>query len=193
MLTLPEIVRSVYGVWRLARFDAIGMEWLDRTDEGFWRSFRVAILLIPVEIVMNVIAFSHRPFSQPLGYVIVCIGIGYVVSWTAYPVVSHPLIAALGRSERYAQYITAINWSSVVLAGAALLLGALSFIVTADVFDLFRFAYFVGWAVYHWFITRTALDLPAGPAAGLTLLELVVIIATSQVMMMMISTGAPAS
>lgn len=193
MLTIPEIVRSVYGVWRLARFDAIGMEWLDRTDEGFWRSFRVALLLVPVEIVMTAIALSHMPSIEPLGTVIVIIGIGYVVSWTAYPVVSQPLIAALGRSERYAQYITAINWSSVVLAGAALLLGAISFVVTPSIFDLFRFAYFVGWAVYHWFITRTALDLPAGPAAGLTLLELVLMIATSQVTMMMVSAGAPAA
>lgn len=192
MLTISEIVRSVYGVWRLARFDSIGMEWLDRSDEGFWRSFRVAVLLVPVEMVMTAILLSHMPSSEPLGYVVVSVGIGYVVSWTAYPVLSQPLIAALGRSERYAQYITAINWSSVLLAAVTLMLGALSFVVTAGVFELFRFAYFIGWALYHWFITRTALDLPAGPAAGLTLMELVLMLTISQVTIMMI-TAAPAA
>ena len=193
MLTINEIVRSVYGVWRLARFDSSGMEWLDRTDEGFWRSFRVALLLVPVEIVMTALVLSHMQYSEPLGYVIVSVGIGYVVSWTVYPVLSQPLIAALGRSERYAQYITAINWSSVLLAAATLILGPLSFVVTPSIFDVFRFLYFVGWAIYHWFITRTALDLPAGPAAGLTLMELVLIITTSQVTIMMISAAPPAA
>ena len=66
MLTIPEIVRSVYGVWRLARFDAIGMEWLDRTDEGFWRSFRVAILLLPVELHKGIASLHLRSwFHQP--------------------------------------------------------------------------------------------------------------------------------
>ena len=193
MLTIPEIVRSVYGVWRLARFDSIGMQWLDRTDDGFWRSFRVALLLVPVEIIMTAIVLSHMQGSEPLGYVIVSVGIGYVVAWTVFPVLSQPLIAALGRSERYAQYITAINWSSVLLAAATLALGALSFVVPPAIFDLFRFAYFVGWAVYHWFITRTALDLPIGPAAGLTLMEMVLIITTSQVTIMMISAPVPAA
>ncbi|MND09426.1 hypothetical protein D3C83_327360 [compost metagenome] len=63
--------------------------------------------------------------------------------------------------------------------------------MTSSLYDLFWFAYFIGWALYHWFIARTALDLPIGPAAGLTLMELVLILTNSQVTMMMISATPP--
>ncbi len=193
MLTVSEIVRSVYGVWRLAGFDAIGMEWLDRSAEGFWRSFRVAILLAPVEIVTMAIHLTAIPNIEPFAFILITATIAYVISWTVYPVLSHPLIAALGRSERYAGYITAINWSQVLLSAVVLALTLLDFVMPAVVTDLFRLAFFIGWGVYHWFITRTALDLDIGPSIGLTLMEMVLIITTAQVTMSMIIAAPPAA
>lgn len=192
MLTIPEIVRSVYGIWRLARFDAIGMDWLDRTDEGFWRSFRVAILLLPVEIILNAMIVSQLPNREPAGYIIVVAGLAYVISWTGFPVVSRPLIVALGRSERYAAYITALNWSRILIYAVALPLMLLSVSTTSPIVSILLLAFYLAWGAYHFFITRTALDLDIIPSIGLTMFEMVLIVTTDVVAQMMM-TAAPAA
>ena len=193
MLTLPEIVRSVYGIWRLARFDAIGMEWLDRTDEGFWRSFRVAILLLPVELVMNALLIAHLENPEPLPYIAVVIGIGYVISWTAFPVAARPLIAALGRTERFAAYITALNWSQILIYAVAVPLSLLGFSTNSPVMHVLFLAFYVAWGAYHFFITRTALDLEVIPSIGLTLMEMLLIITTGHVTLLMMAAETPAA
>jgi hypothetical protein len=193
MLTLPEIVRSVYGIWRLARFDAIGMEWLDRTDEGFWRSFRVAILLLPIEIAMSALLVAHLENPEPLPYIAVVIGIGYVISWTAFPVAARPLIAALGRTERYPPYITALNWSRILIYAVVVPLSLLGFSTSSPLVHVLFLAFYVAWGAYHFFITRTALDLDAVPSLGLTMMEMLLIIATDHVTLLMMSAEAPAA
>ena len=191
MLSISEIVRSVYGIWRLARFDAIGMDWLDRTDEGFWRSFRVAILLLPVEILMNALLVSHIENAEPLPYIAVVVGIAYVISWTAFPVVSQPLIAALGRSERYAAYITALNWSRILLYAVAVPLSILGLSTSSPLVHILFLGFYVAWGAYHFFITRTALELEAIPALGLTMLEMLLIITTDHVTLLLMAAETP--
>ena len=191
MLSISEIVRSVYGIWRLARFDSIGMQWLDRTDEGFWRSFRVALLLAPVEIVMNAILVAHLEYPEPLPYIAVVAGIAYVISWTVFPVLSQPLIGALGRAERYAGYITALNWSRVLIYAVVVPLALISYAAGPGVASVLQLAFYVGLGAYHWFITRTALDLSAGPAVGLTLMEMTLLMITDHAALAMMSGSAP--
>lgn len=191
MLTLPEIVRSVYGIWRLARFDAIGMEWLDRTEEGFWRSFRVAILLLPVEIAMTALLVSHIENPEPLPYIAVVVGIGYVISWTAFPVAARPLIVALGRTERYAAYITALNWSRILIYAVVVPLSLLGFSTTSPIVHVLFLAFYVAWGAFHFFITRTALDLDIIPSMGLTMMEMLLIITTDHVTLLMMAAETP--
>jgi hypothetical protein len=191
MLSISEIVRSVYGVWRLARFDSIGMQWLDRTDEGFWRSFRVALLLVPVEIVMNALLVAHLEYPEPFVTITVVAGIAYVVSWTVFPVLSQPLIGALGRAERYAAYITALNWSRILIYAVLVPFALISYAAGPGVASVLQIAFFFGWGAYHWFITRTALDLGAGPAVGLTLMEMTLLMITDYVALALMSGSAP--
>ena len=64
MLNLAEIVRSVYGAWRLAHLDPAGMTYFDRTEEGFWRSFRVAILVAPAYALLIALDYA-TPSADP--------------------------------------------------------------------------------------------------------------------------------
>src|ERR1700704_629737 len=82
MLSLAEISHATYGAWRLALFDAGGMRYFDRSLEGFWRSFRVALLLAPGAILLAWLdlADGHAHggwFRIGAGEVIT-----YVLSWT---------------------------------------------------------------------------------------------------------------
>ena len=39
MIARHEVLLSLYGVWRLFLRDPRGIEWLDVSIEGFWKSF----------------------------------------------------------------------------------------------------------------------------------------------------------
>ena len=48
---MPTVVEFVYvlrGLSRLVQFDIGGLGYFDRSIEGFWRSFRVALLIAPL-------------------------------------------------------------------------------------------------------------------------------------------------
>jgi hypothetical protein len=193
MLTTSEIVRSVYGAWRLARLDPIGMEWLDRSPEGFWRSFRVALLVLPLEIATNVILLTQMEQHEPLARIVAVAGIAYVIAWTAFPVLSHPLVGALGRAERYPGYITAINWSRVIVYAVVVPVMLLTAQSPAGFATLLLIGFYAFFGVYQWFIAKTALDLGAGPAAGLTMMEIALLIVIDHVAVAMMTVAPPAT
>jgi len=191
MLTTAEIVRSVYGAIRLARLDPIGMEWLDRSPEGCWRSFRVAILLLPLECIMTGIVISQASALEPIARVLAVGIIAYVISWTVFPVLSHPLVRALGREERFPAFVTAINWSRVVVYAVAV---PTALLVVEGPIELGRFlqiAFYIVFVGYHWFIIKTSLDIPGPGALGLALMELLLLLTVDNVAYAMMTVSVP--
>src|SRR5262245_7482637 len=59
MLTLAEIGPAIFGTWRLAHFDPDGLRYFDRSIRGFWRSFRVAVLVAPLWFAPIALAPVH--------------------------------------------------------------------------------------------------------------------------------------
>ena len=45
MIARHEVLLSLYGVWRLFLRDPRGIEWLDVSIEGFWKSFFCAVVV----------------------------------------------------------------------------------------------------------------------------------------------------
>ncbi len=48
MTLLEDFPRALKGAWRLLVWDAEGVNYFDQTIDGFWRSFLVQLLLLPV-------------------------------------------------------------------------------------------------------------------------------------------------
>ena len=67
MITMAETVRSVFGVYRLARFDRSGLAFLDGTPTGAARSFYCALLLLPPLAIMRAVNLDMRGIHAPLG------------------------------------------------------------------------------------------------------------------------------
>ena len=42
-----EVIRSIYGAWRLPWLDRSGMGHFNLSVDGFWRSFFAAVLVAP--------------------------------------------------------------------------------------------------------------------------------------------------
>lgn len=173
-LTARDVAYSVFGAYRLARFDPTGLQYMDRTREGAWKSFYAAVIVLPAWALLLAIRLWDQVQDTPLVQVAAVEAIAYVISWTAFPVLMHSITRMLDRSARYMDFVCAYNWSSVVqmavylpvvvLAATGLLPPALS--------ESLVFAVMLAMLTYQWFVMRTALDIAGVTAAALVLVDL---------------------
>jgi hypothetical protein len=178
---------ALYGVWRLARLDANGLSYLDDSEDAFWKSFFAAVICLPLYAVLVVLQLDQIEVVAGPVRIAAVEAINYVISWVAFPLVAWHLSQMLNRQENYIRYIVAFNWAKVIqfliflpiaMAGAAGLFGDLRGLVSLGVTLLIL--------VYIWFITKHALAIDGGPAAGLVVVDLFISIAIDMVAKSMI-------
>lgn len=160
-------MKAAVGAGRLARFDRSGFGYFEASAAACARSFFAAALLAPLFAVRVAFEPGDGAPHDSVRYIVVSL-IAYVVSWTAYPVVIHPIVTAIGRGDRYFAYVTAYNWSQIVqyaLAAVLVLLMASGLLAggAASVAALGVFAFVLA---YVWFIAREALGV-TGPQAAM--------------------------
>ena len=162
-----EIARAIYGAWRLAHLDPAGMNFLDRTVEGLWKSFFAAVLVAPGYLLLLLIDVSELELSAgPLRVLVVQLLI-YVIIWVAFPLVMYAWAQNMGRAAEYPGFIVAYNWAQVVqmvLVLPASVIVAGHFLPDGMI-PLVNLAVLLVLLGYEWFIARTALAL-GGPAAA---------------------------
>ena len=73
------------GAWRLARLDPGGLRYFEATPEGFWQSFQAAIIAAPIYALLVLLRVDEHPLSDDMFRALLIEGIGYVISWTAFP------------------------------------------------------------------------------------------------------------
>ncbi|MBX6322957.1 MAG: hypothetical protein IRY94_14100 [Rhodospirillaceae bacterium] len=167
---MSEIRRAFRGAWRLAHADPGGLALFDRSVDGFWRSFRAALVVAPAYAVQLALQFTARPPAAGWARVVAVEAIAYAVGWLAFPVVMHWVCRLLGREEAYVGYIVAYNWSSLV---QVLVWMPALLLAYAGLGVLVLLAGQIGLLVYQWFIARTALAIDGLSAAAVAGLDLV--------------------
>jgi hypothetical protein len=175
-LTVRELVRSIEGVVRLARFDPAGMACFDRTPDGALRSFWVAALLLPPYILLVAVRDGAELSEVPLALVLLVQGIAYVVGWTAFPAAMHLIARLIGRAGEYPGMVAAYNWSAIlqIALQLPLLVLMMAGVIDGDGVMGYAFAVLAVIVVYLWFVLKTALNVSGVAAAGLVVLELVI-------------------
>lgn len=171
MLTAEETARSLYGAWRLARFDAGGMALFDRTPEGFWRSFRVAVLMAPPYALLILLQRGAQA-ADPLRFALVEL-IAYVIAWTAFPLAMAHIVKAVDREADYIGFVVAYNWANALQLGLFVLVAmvAASGLLPPTFANLLGFAAILAVLGYAWFIAKAGLRLGALGAAGIVLFD----------------------
>jgi hypothetical protein len=165
-----EILRSLYGAYRLGRLDPDGMNYFDLSLGGFWRSFLVAVPLAPM---FAVLANLYRPADEDaLAFLAVKL-VGFFAGWAVFPLGMVAFTRAFGLQAGFVPFIVAYNWSqaivmAVVLPLAAIIaIRALPLLVTGLLSAGLMFITFY----YLFFIARTALRTGKSLAVAVTLLE----------------------
>jgi hypothetical protein len=174
VLTLGELIVSVYGASLLARFNPRGMSCFDTSLGGFWRSFYAAALVAPLYALVVLMRPAEDTVPVPLFRFLVVEASTYVIHWVAFPLLMVNVARMIDREERYLGYIVAYNWSAFL---QNLVFLPLTLLAMAGTFGepagslLSALALGVILAI-DWFVTRTALQVGGAGAAALVLLAL---------------------
>ena len=169
-----EVLSALYGAYRLAWFDVAGMTYFNLTVEGFWRSFFAAVLVAPAYAVLVAMQWSAEAEDFNLALVFLTESIGYVLAWSAFPLVTLVLTRLLGLDRNYVALIVAHNWSAVLQTGAFVVVILLGAILPEALATLLVTLATGAILVYQWFVIRTSLQSTGGIALMLLLVDLVV-------------------
>jgi len=182
-----EVRLALAGTWRLARGDRGGLSYFDRSFDGFWRSFRAAIISYPLYLVLLAMRVSVGDWQRSGGLRIVTVEtIGYVIGWVAFPLLMLTVTQRLGRAHRFFDFMVPYNWCQLpqsalfVLAGLAVEGGMLGPQPGESIGIVAVFATLV-YEWYVWYIARVALDTTAAVAVFIALLDFVLGVMISQV------------
>jgi hypothetical protein len=167
-----EVLRSLYGAWRLARADVTGMHHFNLSVEGFWRSFFAAIIVAPGYALLVVQRTLDREEGSELGSTVVVESIAYLAAWAVFPLAAVVLTQLLGLGRHYVELIVAVNWSAVLQIAAFLAAVALSLILPEGLGALLLAIVTATLMLYQWFVMRTALQTTGGVALALVLVDL---------------------
>lgn len=173
MASARDVLTALYGTYRLARLDASGMDYFDVTTTGFWRSFFAAVLVAPFYVLLLSLRSSGLAENASLFHFMAIEAIAYVIAWVAFPLLMASLVKNFDRDAHYIRFIVAYNWAAVLqnalyLPIAILATSGLLAAAAANTLGLIALSLIV---FYTWFITRTALEIPAGMAAGIVGLD----------------------
>jgi hypothetical protein len=158
-----------------------GLNRLDTSLEGFWRSFAAIILVLPFVVVgllsqapLAVEAGGTPPTMTGSGLSLSAIAL--VIDWVAFPIVFALIAPPFGLASRYVPFIVTRNWASVIIAamvGVVHALHLVGILPTALVPYLLLVAIAVALR-FSYVIARLALAVSMGMALPIVMLDLLI-------------------
>lgn len=172
-MTSDDILRFLFGAYRLARGDPRGMSFFDRTPEGALRSFAAALVVLPIFVIVDAIQTAPL-FGQTPWWALLGVGaLAYAIRWTAYPVAMIQIVRLIDREARYPDFLAAYNWSAALVYPVYLpvvLISAAGWL-PVEAIGLMGLAVTIAALVYQWYVTKVALSVGGGMAAGLVAVD----------------------
>ncbi len=190
MISKVEIRAALDGSWLLLRNRPEGMAFFDQSIQGFWRSFSVIFLLVPVYVVSCLaekrLFFAenlYHPDAFPNGSYWFAQFLGMGVDWLALPLLLALLAAPIGISNRYVSFIVVRNWTSL-LASVPYLLTYILFlldVISPGIVVLLSLTclFVVIW--YRYQVARIALQTTVSLTIGVVVLDVLLTLVISQV------------
>ena len=170
-----EVRLALVGALRLAKGDRGGLSCFDRSLDGFWRSFRAAVIAYPLYLMLLMMRVTIAEWERSGGfYIIVVETIAYVIAWVAFPLAMLTVTRWLNRSHRFFDFMVPYNWSQLPQSALFVLVGlqAESEAISAQPAQVIGIAAAIAVLVYEWFIARVALETTASAAALVVLVDL---------------------
>jgi len=180
MLRRDEIQRSLGGAWALFLNRPEGMQALDTTVDGFFRSFGVIFLLAPLYAVsvlaeVRLLQIDGAPIDGfPYVWFFGWKFVGLAVDLVAFPVVLAALARPLGLAGRYVPFVVARNWTSPVAMSLSILPSVLfaSGLIGQELAAILFLAVAVVVIRYLYLVVRIALQTTVAMSIGVVVFDL---------------------
>jgi hypothetical protein len=179
-----EVRLALVGALRLAKGDRGGLSCFDRSLDGFWRSFRAAVIAYPLYLMLLMMRVTIAEWERSGGFYIIGVEtIAYVVAWVAFPLAMLTVTRWINRSHRFFDFMVPYNWSQLPQSALFVLVGlqAESQAVSAQPAQVIEIAAAIAVLAYEWFVARVALETTAAAAALVVLVDLVLGVLISHV------------
>ncbi len=173
MPTRREVAQALYGAWRLAHLDRQALGYFDLSHDGVWRSFWAAAICYPGFFVLLLLRVDSSTVAQSgFLHILIVETIGYVVAWTAFPLLVLGFCRRIGRFEQGFDFVAAYNWSQVLQTALLVIVALANATVVAEglapILDLASYLAILG---YEWFIAYLALESRRGVATVIVLID----------------------
>src|SRR3984885_633972 len=167
---------ALTGALRLARGDPRGLACFDPSEDGFWHSFRAAVICYPLYLILLAFPIELGQVPEVDAFRVLAVEtIHYVISWVAFPLLMLPLVDWLQRGTRYFGFMVAYNWcqlpqmalfAAVALVGGAGLLSPMGVLIADLIVGIAALA-------YEWYISRVALAVSRPKAVLVIVVDVV--------------------
>ena len=171
-----EVRLALFGALRLAKGDRGGLSCFDRSLDGFWRSFRAAVIAYPLYLILLMMRVTVIEWQRSGGWYIVTVEtIAYVIAWVAFPLAMITVTRWIDRAHRFFDFMVPYNWSQLPQSALFVLVGleAESGVLGTQPAQVIDLAAAIAVLVYEWFIARVSLETTASAAAFVVLVDLV--------------------
>jgi len=171
-----EVRLALFGALRLAKGDRGGLSCFDRSLDGFWRSFRAAVIAYPLYLILLMMRVTVVEWQRSGGWYIVTVEtIAYVIAWVAFPLAMITVTRWIDRAHRFFDFMVPYNWSQLPQSALFVLVGleAESGVLGTQLAQVIDLAAAIAVLVYEWFIARVSLETTASAAAFVVLVDLV--------------------
>jgi hypothetical protein len=187
MPTLAAIRENLAGAWLVMRGRPEGLDRLDLSITGFWRSFGAIVAVLPLALLslesQRRVEAALTGASAAPGAGIGLQALAVAVDWVVFPIVFALMARPLGFAPRYVPFIVARNWAAVIVSACV---GALHacFLVGIVPAEVLSFVLLVGIAFvlgFSFMVARTALAASAGMAVPIVVLDFVISLVLMQI------------
>lgn len=181
MISSSEIRAALDGSWLLLRNQPQGMSYFDQSLQGFWRSFQVIFLLIPVffvsalaekKLLISENVVFAEVFPENTYWFAQFLSLG--IDWVTLPVLLALLAGPIGISNQYVPFIVVRNWTSLLASIPYLITGLLYLlgIIPSGIMVLLSFTCLIVVLWYRFLVARIALQASVSLAIGIVFLDI---------------------
>ncbi len=174
-----EVLLSIYGAFRFAKFDSTASKYFANTQESFWISFYASLVALPTYATLVLLKFTEQPVEAGSFRILAVETSAYVIGWTIFPLIMIYVTSKLGRFSKYFQFIAAWNWAIVLQVFLFLFVRTLvaSGAVPPHVTGFVILVSVIAILIYQSFIASTMLDIRAPIAVMIVTIDFFVALA----------------
>ena len=152
-MSLREIIRSLYAVWRVFLFDMRATQLFDDDRNRAARSFIIPILAYLIILSLGI---QQKPYEGtiPFSLALLAQSLGFIITLCGYFLGVYILMSTIEKKEHFIRYVQINNWMSVILLLFSILL---LFIQSIDASwgNVIFLTLGIITKLYDWFIVQT--------------------------------------